>query len=454
MRRWPPTRGAVLLALALVILGGAVLRARAAADPRAERSADEAAYVQIAINFAEHGHYGDTSYHWAPGAPLVFAAAYKLRSGRMLAGHPDIPLAYWEQALAGTLLIAAVFGLAAMLAGAGAGLVAAALVAFYPPLIFYTSDLLSELLGTLALAVAMLRLGVAWRMSAAPARRQAVAFALAGAAFGTAVLVRADLLVLPLLMAAMGGVLVARRTDRRRGLVTGGALLGGTLVVLAPWCIQASAQAGRFVPVTRAGGSSLFIGTYMPANSSKLRLKRSLAAETARRFPSLRGLSPFRLNQRDVLAAVAMRRPDLDESAALEREARANLSRYALRHPLRYARFMAHKTRRMWLPYSHLGGRHNVAALTAYHGALVIVAAVGLLAGLWRTREPLLGAIAVAIAGKTVFHAGLALSEPRYALPLLPLLVAGGVSGAVLAWRSRGARQHAGCGSPALSPVS
>ena len=124
-----------------MLLGGA-LRVPPALEPDRFQSRDEQGYVSVAIALAETGRYGRESLHWPPGAPVAFAAAAELGHERM-----DIAAAYWVQWAAGTALIGLVFALAAALGGPVAGLVAALLVATYPPLIAATGDLLSEPLG-------------------------------------------------------------------------------------------------------------------------------------------------------------------------------------------------------------------------------------------------------------------------------------------------------------------
>ena len=60
------------------------------------------------------------------------------------------------------------FALVRLLAGPWPGVVGAAGVALYPPLVVITGDLVSEPLGALTLALALLALAWAWR---APPRR-------------------------------------------------------------------------------------------------------------------------------------------------------------------------------------------------------------------------------------------------------------------------------------------
>lgn len=151
------SRAITLTLLAVVLVGGG-LRAQQAAHPGRYLSPDERSYARIALHLADTGQYGapgmDDPWHWAPGAPAMFAAAHLLSPHADGAGTPqDLRTAFWAQALIGTLLILAVFFLAAGLGGPLAGLAAAALVASYPPLIRSTGDLISEPLGALTLTL-------------------------------------------------------------------------------------------------------------------------------------------------------------------------------------------------------------------------------------------------------------------------------------------------------------
>src|SRR4051794_41392146 len=117
--------------VAVSVLAG-VLRAGPALHPNRYQSTDEIGYTNVAPRLAATGTYGHDSLHWPPGAPIAFAAA--LRTGGERAP-------YAVQWLAGTALVPLVF----LIAGGGlAGLIAAALVAAYPPPGAATGDLLSE----------------------------------------------------------------------------------------------------------------------------------------------------------------------------------------------------------------------------------------------------------------------------------------------------------------------
>ena len=182
----------------MIVALGAGLRADHAGNPRlAVQSPDERSYAKLAADLSEHLRYGDGSLHhplhWPPGAPAFFAVGDRLGPGHGLAG------AYWLQALAGTALILVVFALARVLAGTGAGLAAAAIIAIYPPLVRLSGELLSEGLGSLLLASATL-------CAVAAVKRPGVRlWAAAGALWGLTILTRADYVLAPLVIALLVG---------------------------------------------------------------------------------------------------------------------------------------------------------------------------------------------------------------------------------------------------------
>jgi hypothetical protein len=397
--------------------------------------------------------------------PAFFAVSYLVdRGGAHAAPRPDIPSAYWAQAFAGAALILVVFLLATLAGrprvgtspgnalrppvsgpsvsgggdrrtsdGAVAGLLAAAAVAFYPPLVTMTGDLLSEPVGTLALALSVL--AFLWALQGASTWR----FALAGALLGVATLVRADFLLLPAILALL---------VRRRGPVL--AMLAASLLVVAPWSAYISARAGQLTAVTTGDAPVLFIGTCLPCDGTLLGLKQTYGDEARRRDRALRNVPDSRLPASAVLDAVAARRPSTNREAALRAESLRNLE-YDVRHPIGYAGMELRKLRQLWLRPSRIGTSDRLQAVTVVHIVLVVLAFAGLILGLVRARSPGLTAIAVVLAYGTVVHL-FTTADSRYNLPLVPLLFAGGAAGlfAVRGRRRRRAKRPARVGrSPA-----
>jgi hypothetical protein len=216
------------------------------------------------------------------------------------------------------------------------------------------------------------------------------------------VLTRANLLVLiPVVAVAVG----------RRG---GPVLAVAALVPVVAWSVNAGA------PVTTGGGSSLFVGTFLPGGGTLQGAKRELQGETVRLEPGLRGRRARDLPGDKVIDAVAARRPGLDRDAALRAAALHNLATYPREHPGRFAGMVAAKLPRLWLRPSRTGTR-TTGAVRIVHVLLVLAAFAGIVRGRNRTLLALLAAF-------TLFHL-VAGAMPRYALPLIPALLAAGAAG-------------------------
>ena len=457
----------VWIALLLVVVAGGALRFNAAASPTQYQSKDERSYAILAKYLIDNKQYGDDfmsdAVHWVPGAPIMFAAAYALDREYTSAERPDIPGAYTWQAAVGTLLILATFLLGLVIAGRIAGLVAAAAVAFYPPLINASADLLSEplgaLLATLALAVTIVAIREPGRYRWRPV--------LAGLLFAATVLTRADLALLPLVAAlavaagawrasgqraqgadgpSSAGASAGRRPSLRDAMRTrrpaaraAGLAVAPFLAALAfgvaPWTIYASQDAGTLVPLSNGGGSNLFIGTYLPGDGRLFGMKKALAEETKREFPEFRDVRGYyQIPAFKTVATVARRRPELSAEAALKAEGIANLRRYALGRPVDFAGMMAKKVWRLWGGYSVGSNQRRETGVLVYHLVLVGLGFLGLLLGLAVTRRRVLLLPLGALAYVSALN-GILVSEARHNLTLMPALACGGAAGAVLTYR-------------------
>jgi hypothetical protein len=430
MGRLTALRPAVLVALATIVLAGAGVRAVEAAHPRlADESADERFYAALARTLSEHLNYGDRSsgphhpFFAAPGAPVAFALARRVTPSPSEA-PTDIPAAYWLLAIVGTALIVVTFALGREFGGDAAGLGAAAAVAAYPPLVRTTGELLSEPLGALALALAVLAL-VAARRS-----RRRTLFATGGALLGVTALARPDLLVL--LLACPAALLaLAMRSRRRRHDAEGAAVvLVAGLLVIAPWVGYASLRSGHLVPIVESDAPTLMIGSFLPGDGSTQGFKRAFADETRARNPKLRGLSDLQLPGEAVIETVRARRPHLGRRDALRAEASENLRRYALGRPAAYAAMMARKVARMWRRPSQ--SHSPVPDVT--HAIGLALALIGLLGGMMAGRRGDVLLVATVVLSSTLLHA-LLVAHPRYALPLIPVLVAAGAGGLATLYR-------------------
>jgi hypothetical protein len=244
--------------------------------------------------------------------------------------------------------------------------------------------------------------------------------------------VRADLLVLPIVLAA----LVAVSTRAWKPSV---AYLAAAVLALAPWSAYASVRRHALVPVTSSSWSSLYVGTYLPGDGRMFGLREALGDEARARNPSIRAIANQNLRAEWILDAVAARHPRLGRSAALEAETRRNLRLYALGRPLDFAAMQARKVGRMWLGYDR--GTHHAERgwILALHLLLAAGSLAGLLYGLVRTREPVLWAILLTALTVTAVNSFF-VSEARHNVRVMPLLIAGGVAGVLLSRRAPAAR--------------
>ena len=437
--------------LAAVLLLSFSLNARMAANPRDDyQSADERAYGKLALDIADNRHYGSPStnmrepLHWPPGAPMLFAAGYKLFGSEDDKRDFDIGAVYWQQALITTGTTALAIALGWILVGPWAGLLGGLIVGTYPPLIGATGDQLSEPLGAFLLLAAFVALALAVKRRSGPP-----AFALAGALFGLTILTRTDLLPVPFLIAGVGGAIVLyQQRSLKPALLRWGMVAIAAGVVLAPWTIYASREEGRFIPVTKGSAAALFVGTYLPGGGTTMGMKMHLEDELRRRHPEYGDMKTYKIPAADALEIFAERYPDLPRDEALQKQARENLVHYATTEPVAFVKMQWAKAKRMWFFYYRGGGVHYISTpMRIWQVFLVLACGAGLLAGLIRRRDPLLGAVLITVLFSTAIHT-IVVSQARYNVPLMPSLIAAGVAGWFLALR----RSPAGDEDPATMP--
>jgi 4-amino-4-deoxy-L-arabinose transferase-like glycosyltransferase len=407
-----------VLALALV------LRVWAATHGYAFRHGSDAdQYERLAAGLFHGDGFGipgsQNPYDFAPGEPYFAAAIYSL------IGDVDPTAARIGMAVAGTLAVLVVFLIGRRLAGPGAGLVGAALLAVYPAPIFYTSLLSSE--PTAMLTVAGALLAFLW---AADPGRSPWAWLAPGALFGLTAYLRPEYLLLTVLFALLALVIVARRNGIVRALLAPVAMVVAFAVVIAPWTVHVSNDLGRFVPVSTGGGKALFIGTYLPGGGIHEGVKQHLLHQ-------IRGGPPIpeerlrRIPMNPLLDRVASRYADLPRDEALQRVGRQNLVHYATHEPVKFARMMGGKIGHMW---HGSGDPSYTVAGSAYHYVVLALGLVGLVLLALRRRWEVLP-IGLLLVGISLIG-GLLLAGVRRNLPVMPVVLAlAGVSvSAAYAW--------------------
>ena len=235
---------AAIFVLALVVRLGAT----AAVGFSTLRFGDASRYLYAATELAQHGRYPDRTeaYFFRPPAYPVFLVAATL-------GRTDcIPAAKAANGVLGA------FGavLLALLSvrifrHRGVAIVTGAAAALHPSFVLLSTDVQSEPLFLLFLLLAGLCLLSA---SDGPSIRPALA---AGAMLGLAALTRSSALALAPLLAAP---LLDVRYPRRTGARLAGAAFIGFLLSLAPWTLRNALRFHELLPVSDAGGVSLYAG--------------------------------------------------------------------------------------------------------------------------------------------------------------------------------------------------
>jgi hypothetical protein len=213
-------------------------------------------------------------------------------------------------------------------------------------------------------------------------------------------------------------------------------MLGGALLVIAPWTARNAIALDRFVPISTGGGQVLFAGSYLPSGGDP----EAVGREVLERHPGLalhlvlegsssdkaqleHGHPPTeivlgRLRLEQILAALAEQRyPGMETDRALARMGRERLWDEATGEPLPYLGFLAAKAWRVW-------GHGPRAVMRSpgwelFHWALLILGLLGLAILISRRRWEAIPILTVLIAITAISL--LLVASPRRALVLLPL---------------------------------
>jgi|DewCreStandDraft_2_1066082.scaffolds.fasta_scaffold00179_70 4-amino-4-deoxy-L-arabinose transferase-like glycosyltransferase len=391
--------------LLLVVLAGLLVRVGIAlalgdAPPRD----DALDYELLARNLAAgHGfslHPPEPSVFRPPLQPAFVALVY------LLAG-PYLLAARLAQATLSAVVIPLTYALARTFAPRRGALLAATLVAFSPALAAHASLLQTETLFsvlTAAAVLAMLRGYVAACQGAGAAAARA---AFAGALLGLANLARPTLLALPLLLPPIWALLDPRH---RRGAALGCVSALAALLVIAPWTVRNYAVSRALVPVAlNRLGMTLWAGTYVPwRNQWKSDADR-----------------PVYLQQVDV--------DTVEGDRLMLGEALANIRRwpaaYLAQWPLRVFTLVRPDT--SYWPFGELAGTGlwwKLPLKAGLHVAHLLTLGLGALGAirLWRAGDlarRTAGWLMVVL-GQYLLLNSLPHTEPRFLVPMLPLIAA------------------------------
>ncbi len=391
--------------LAVLVAGGLLLRlgialAMGDAPPRDDAIDYELLARNLAAGYGFSLRPPEPSVFRPPLAPTFLAAVYVLVGPQLLAAR-------LAQAVLSAATIPLTYALARAFAPRRGALLAAALVALSPALAAHASLFQTETLFSVLTAAAVLALlrgyaaarsgrGLAWTWAA-----------LCGALLGLANLARPTLLALPLLLPPAWALL---EMQRRRGVALGCVAALSAVIVIAPWTLRNYAVSGAFVPVAlNRLGMTVWAGSYAPwRNQWKSDADR-----------------PAHLQQVDV--------DTVEGDRVMLREALENIrwqpDAYLAQWPLRF--FTLVRTDTSYWPFGELAGPGRwwkVPLKAALHGVHLLTLGLGLFGAvrLWRAGGPtrrMAGWVALVL-GQYLFLNSLPHTEPRFLVPMLPLIAA------------------------------
>lgn len=450
-----------LLALVAILLLGLGLRVGYAWDGRAPVY-DAQAYAAIAANlergegFTVGAGATQPSSNYSPGLPLAAAAVYELTGGV----HERAARVVLAVVASLAVLFAYLIGRRLGRIGTGdrrgvvTGLIAALAVAVYPAFLEYGGMLMSEPLAAALLSGAVL--GLLWARDGVSVWR----WLIPGLALGALAMVRPEYLAVGVLLAIVVGASEAwlrfqthsvRKLSHGwpgwRGVAAGALIVGGILVVVAPWTVRNAVALDRFVPISTGGGQVLYAGTYLPSDGDPEKVGAEVVAENPALF-SPGDAQNLRLEQ--ILARLAAHTyPELESDEALARMGREQLWDDVSEEPIEYAGFVATKVWRIW---SH--GPRDVMrepVWEALHWALVGLGLLGLLVLARRRRWEALVLATVFLSITAV--SALLVASPRRVLVMMPLVAACAGFGVTWLWlqtKGRGWRRprRAGAAQP------
>lgn len=408
--------------LILICLAGLVLRVDSAWEGSAENLPDSAAYERIARGLHENGEFEQAgpgtpahpqpASNYSPGLPLLAGGLFEL------AGDDDVRLVRILLALISAAAIPVVYSIGRRLAGPDAGLAAAAVIAFYPPLVGNAGMLLTEPLAGTLLAAGILAILRA-RDQAGP-----MSWLLAGLLLGLTTLVRPEFLIVTACL-ALALILIEIRGGVGYAVRPVAVLLLASLVAIAPWTLRNVIEYERVVPLSTGGGQTLFAGSYMPSQGNPTKVMPDLLEQNPKlgaeieRQNRASGEGPESVTPERVYALFAEQElPLLETDEALSRLGRERYLDELAEDPLALAGYLSDKTVRIW--WRGQSGWIEQPAGRTTHWVIVVSAMAGLLLLLVR-RRPEFWIFAVILLAATAIGT-LLVASPRRALALWPVV--------------------------------
>jgi len=334
---------------------------------------------------------GSDTYH-PPGYYYFLAGIYAV------AGHSYLA-ARIAQALVDTLTCLLIYLLGSELFGEVAGLLAAALAAIYPPLIFYTGVLLTESVSMFLLA------GAAWLLLRYARQRSRYALLIvAGLFLGLATITRSVLLI-AVPFALLWLLFIAERWPGWNVAIRCAlALLVPTVLIIAPITIRNYHIHHKFILISTNGGVNFFLG-----HGGSHRWKNQV-----RNLPEVYSA--------DQIIGISSRTQP-EEEAYFYRLG----WQYILQHPVQTIRSMPDRVARMYWDSDYWPASDAQASilgsvdLVFWKSLLLPLSVVGL--ALFRSQEQRRAALLYLLIVSTVAIPLLYWAMPRFRVPVLPCFI-------------------------------
>ena len=402
-----------------VALGSALVRAEKAGIA----SDGTKMYSPMAKNLAAGNGFcvtpGSPSTSHVPGYPLMVAGVQRIVSSHRAA----ITIV---QVISGTLVVGLTFILTFAFAGPVAAHLAALGATFLPDMVLYSMLNLSDmpflvfvLLGTLVMLKLLHTPTIGWAV-------------LAGVVIGLGTLVRESMVAFALawgLMVLAGFFAKGRKVAALQRIALAGGMVIATAIMMTPWWVRNYTTFGEFIPLTTKGALNVYAATrirpyYMTdARNEGIPLDPEIAKREAAVYERLAESTSMKEADRILFRAAA-------ENWKLD--------------PIAQIKHLGNKL--LWLWEANIAPRHAARigfapALYLVAGAHYVFSVLGVI-GLWmmrRNREAI-ALLIVPFIVVNLFHVIVGIGEPRYHLPVFPILF---VSSAVLiargitAWRAR-----------------
>jgi 4-amino-4-deoxy-L-arabinose transferase-like glycosyltransferase len=419
LRGLPERHGrTTLILLAAILVVGFGLRAYRVVQPLPTPGDDAHAYYALSKSLYEEGSYGGPSFKnpsdWSPGAPLLYAASFYATGG------PREGTARIVEMLLGLAAIVVVYLLGRRISCRPAGLLAAFVVAVYPPFIHSTGALYSEPPAIFTLPASVLAFlwasGMPGSQSENPGRWR---WLVPGLLFGLTALIRPEYLLVGVAFVVLAAIRVGRARGWRPGLAGAALLTAGLLLPILPWAIHNQVTLHRTVPISTGGGKALYVGTFYPADGEYQRVKAMLVQRYRHETLDPHSQALEEIDPTPLFNRVASRYPDLPRDSALGKIGKQNFSHWFGQDPVGYLAMTVRKTWRMWS--AGIGEAMEDAAGRVVQTLIVALALAGLGVLAWRRRWWDLLAMATPLALVTAVGAA-TLAAPRRNEVLMTLI--------------------------------